>query len=321
MDIVNATGSVVYVASDFQHPGDLYFANLDGTQEKQLTHLNAALLQQHQIQPVERLSYRSNDGFLIDGFLVKPVGWQAGKRYPLILYIHGGPEGMFGNAWLMRAQTFAARGWAVFYTNPRGSTGYGTNFMSAVVKEWGGKVFSDLMTGVDTVLSQNGWIDPNRLGVTGASFGGFMTNWIVTHTTRFSAAVPMASISDYVSDEGARDDYYGHAHDFGGDLYQNFDLYWTYSPIRYAMNAKTPILILHGDADQRVPLEQAEEWFRALHHFKVPSELVIFPRESHTGLSDGEPKHVVEALEWQVYWFERYLNGNAAVLPPDVPKK
>lgn len=127
----------------------------------------------------------------------------------------------------------------------------------------------------------------------------------------------MCSISNYVSDEGTRDAFYGHAFDFGGDLYQNFDLYWKYSPVRYAMDVRTPTLILHGDADQRVPLEQAEQWFRALHHFKVPSELVVFPRENHEGLLNGEPKHVVEALRWQVYWFNRYLDGNSAAMAPD----
>lgn len=315
------SNSLAYTASGFQHTGDLYVAHLDGSQERQITNLNQAWLKQVQIRPVERMSYIVDDGFSVDGFLVRPVGWQEGKKYPMILVIHGGPEGMFGMNWMIQVQIFAAHGWAVFYTNPRGSTGYGTKFMQAVVKEWGGKVYTDIMNGVDAILKQNPWIDGDRLGVTGCSFGGSMTNWIVSHTTRFKAAVPMCSVSDYVSDEGTRDAYYGHAHDFGGDLYQNFDLYWKYSPIRYAMNVKTPTLILHGEADQLVPLEQAEQWFRALHHFHVPSELVIFPRESHGGLSNGEPRHVVEVMRWQTYWFERYLDGNAGALSPDAVKK
>jgi dipeptidyl aminopeptidase/acylaminoacyl peptidase len=317
----NARGSLVYVVKGFQQPGDLYSANLDGKEEKRLTNVNECLLKDRLIQAVERMTYQTEDGLSIDGFLVKPIGWQSGKKYPMILYIHGGPEGMFGTDWLIRAQIFAARGWSVFFTNPRGSTGYGSKFMSSVVKEWGGKVYSDLMSGVDAVLKQNAWIDPSKLGVIGCSFGGYMTNWIVSNTTRFSAAVPMCSISDYISDEATRDDYYGHAHDFGGDLYQNFDLYWKYSPIRKAMNVKTPTLILHGEADQRVPLEQAEEWFRALQHFHAPSEFVIFPHESHSGLSDGEPRHVVEAMNWQIYWFERYLDGNRTAVPPDAIRR
>ena len=173
------------------------------------------------------------------------------------------------------------------------------------------------MSGVDSVLARNQWIDADRLGVTGCSFGGYMTNWIISHTTRFKAAVPMCSISNFVSDEGTRDAYYGHAADFGGDLYQNFDLYWKYSPIRYARDVRTPTLILHGESDQRVPLEQAEQWFRSLRHFGVTSELVIFPRESHNGFSSGEPRHVVEAMHWQVYWFERYLNNDLRLMSPD----
>ena len=143
-----------------------------------------------------------------------------------------------------------------------------------------------------------------------------MTNWIITQTTRFKAAVTECSISDFISDEGARDIFYGHIDEFGGDLYTNFDLYWKYSPIRYAMNVKTPTLILHGEADQRVPVEQAEEWFRALHHFHVPSELVIFPREDH-GFGQFEPKHLVSVMRWQDYWFDRYMNGNANAVAPD----
>ena len=317
LDVNDDLGMVAFCGSDFQHPAEVYLGRLDGSGEKQLSHANTQLLDRLKVATVERLTYRSGDGLSIEGFLVRPIDFDPSKRYPMILYIHGGPQGMFGTDWMMQVQVFAAKGWSVLYVNPRGSTGYGTEFVDAVVKEWGGKVFSDLMGTVDVALAKNQWIDPNRLGVTGCSFGGFMTNWIISHTTRFAAAVPMCSISNYISVEGTRDGYYGHSHDFGGDLYQNFDLYWKYSPVRYAMNVKTPTLILHGEADQRVPIGQAEQWFRALRHFKVPAELVIFPREYHAGFSNGEPKHMVEAMKWQVYWFDKYLDKNANATAPD----
>jgi dipeptidyl aminopeptidase/acylaminoacyl peptidase len=321
MAINDASSQLAYTASDFEHPPELYISYLDGSHERQLGHANDSFLTSLKLQPVERLSYRVGDGFDIDGFLIKPSGWVPTKKYPLILYIHGGPQGMFGTNWMLPVQIFAAHGWSVLFLNPRGSTGYGTKFVDAAVKEWGAQVYQDLMKGVDSVLARNQWIDADRLGVTGCSFGGFMTNWIISQTSRFKAAVPMCSISNLVSDEGTRDEYYGHAPEFGGDLYENFDLYWKYSPIRYAMNVKTPTLILHGESDQRVPLEQAEQWFRALHHFHVPAELVIFPDESHNFYFTGEPKHICEAMRWQVYWFERYLNGNLTVMSPDTPRK
>ena len=320
LDVNDRSGLMAYCGSDFQHPSEVFVARLNGTEERQLSHANTQFLDRLKVASVERLTYKSDDGLSVEGFFVHPIDFDPSKRYPMILYIHGGPQGMFGTDWMMQAQVFAAKGWSVLYANPRGSTGYGTRYVDAVVKEWGGKVYSDLMGIVDVALAKNHWVDPARLGVTGCSFGGFMTNWIISHTTRFAAAVPMCSISNYISVEGTRDGYYGHSHDFGGDLYQNFDLYWKFSPVRYAANVKTPTLILHGELDQRVPIGQAEQWFRALRHFHVPAELVIFPHEYHTGFSNGEPKHIVEAMKWQVYWFRKYLDRNAGAAAPDVPQ-
>jgi acylaminoacyl-peptidase len=211
----------------------------------------------------------------------------------------------------------AARGWAVFYTNPRGSTGYGERFERGVNGNWGGGAYVDIMNGVDAILKKYPWIDADRLGVTGGSFGGFMTNWIVSHTNRFKAAVTLRSISNFISDEGTRDiGYGGHDTDFGGNIYTAYDAYWNTSPLKYAAQVKTPTLILHSDNDQRVPPEQGEQWFRALTHFGVTTEFVIFPRENHDLTRTGEPRHLVESLNWQVYWFDRFLNGNASALRP-----
>ncbi len=308
---------MVYAANDFKHLDDLYAADLDGSNEHQLTNLNARLWSQLQLADVERMTYKGAEGWDIDGFLVKPVGWQAGKKYPMVLCIHGGPATMDGVDWFHEFQVYAARGWAVFYTNPRGSTGYGQRFERGIEGEWGRNDYTDVMNGVEEVLRRNPWIDRERLGVTGGSYGGYLTNWIVGHTNIFKAAVTLRSVVNFISDEGTRDGPYGHKDDFGGDLYAKFDLYWERSPLKYASNVKTPILILHSDNDFRVPLEQGEQWFRALRHFGANAELVIFPRENHNLTRTGEPKHLVESLNWQLYWFDRYLDGKQTAVPPD----
>ncbi len=317
VDIANDSRRMVYAANDFRHLDDLYASDLDGSGERKLTNLNARLWPQLRLADVERMTYKGAEGWEIDGFLVKPVGWQEGKKYPLVLNIHGGPAGMYGVDWFHEFQVYAARGWAVFYTNPRGSTGYGQKFERGIEGEWGRNDYTDVMNGVEEVLRRNPWIDRERLGVTGGSYGGYLTNWIVGHTNIFKAAVTLRSVTNFVSDEGTRDGAYGHKDDFGGDLFEKFDLYWERSPLKYAMNVKTPILILHSENDFRVPLEQGEQWFRALKHFGATAEFVIFPRENHNLTRTGEPKHLVESLNWQLYWFDRYLDGKTDAVPPD----
>jgi dipeptidyl aminopeptidase/acylaminoacyl peptidase len=310
-------GIMVYTANEFTRLDDLYISDLAGRSEKQLTDVNHDILSRLDVQDVEKFSFKSNDGQAIDGFFVKPAGWTAGKKYPMVLVIHGGPSSMFGFDWFQEFQVYAARGWAVLFINPRGSSGYGEMFQRAVDRNWGGKAYEDLMSGVDAALARNTWVDRERLGVTGGSYGGFMTNWIVGHTTRFKAAVTLRSISNFISVEGTRDAAYGHARDFGGDLFGNFDFYWNSSPLKYASRVKTPTLVLHSDNDQRVPIEQGEQWFRALKHFGVTTELVIFPRENHNLTRTGEPRHLVESLNWQIYWFDRFLDGNTAAERPN----
>ncbi len=309
---------MAYLANDFQHLDDLYVANLNDGNSHKLTKLNEALWKQLQLANVERFTYKSADDWDVDAFFVKPVGWQEGRKYPLILSIHGGPAGQYGVDWNHEFQGYAAKGYAVLFTNPRGSTGYGQKFERGIFGEWGGKDYQDIMNGLDAALRRYPWIDQDRMGVTGGSYGGFMTNWIVGHTDRFKAAVTLRSLSNFISDDGTRDGAYGHSPDFGGDIFQRFDLYWDRSPLKYAKNVKTPTLILHSDNDYRVPIEQGEQWFRALKHFGVTTEIVFFPRENHNLTRTGEPKHLVESLNWQLYWFDRFLNGNAKAASPDM---
>ncbi len=312
----DASHKIAYLSNDFAHLDDLYVRDGTGV-EHQLTHLNTSLWEQRALASVERIPYNAADGWPIDGFLVKPIGWTPGKKYPMILSIHGGPAGMYGVDWFHEFQVYAGRGWAVFFCNPRGSTGYGRNFQRGVAKEWGGKAYTDIMTGVGEALKQNPWIDRDRLGVTGGSYGGYMTNWITTQTDIFRAAVTLRSIANFISDDGTRDGAYGHEKDFGGDIFQNYEEYWKYSPLRYAAKVKTPTLVLHSDNDYRVPIEQGEQWFRALQHFGVTSELVMFPRENHNLTRTGEPKHLVESINWQCYWFDRFLNDNSSAKRPN----
>jgi dipeptidyl aminopeptidase/acylaminoacyl peptidase len=321
VDIDERAGRLAYAVNDPTHSDDLYVADLKGQNERQLTHLNAALWKQLDLVSVERIPYKGAEGWDVDGFLMKPVGWEAGKKYPMVLNVHGGPAGMYGYDWNHEFQIYAAHGWAVFFTNPRGSTGYGEKFERGIQMQWGGNDYLDVMTGVDAVLAKTPWIDKDRLGIGGGSYGGYITNWAVGHTNRFKAAVTLRGMTNFISTDGTRDGPYSHAEDFGGDIFQAFDMYWNVSPLKYAKNVKTPILILHSDMDFRVPEEQGEQWFRALQHFGVPSEIVFFPRENHNLTRTGEPKHLVESLNWQVYWFERYLNANAAALPPDAPER
>ena len=311
-----ASHKIAYLSNDFTHLDDLYVRDASGA-EHALTHLNASLWEQRSLASVERVNYTAADGWPIDGFLVKPIGWEAGKKYPLIVSIHGGPAGQYGVDWFHEFQVYAGRGWAVFFCNPRGSTGYGRKFQRGVVNEWGGKAYTDIMTGVEEAIKRNPWIDRDRLGVTGGSYGGYMTNWITTQTDIFRAAVTLRSISNFISDDGTRDGAYGHEKDFGGDIFQNYDAYWKYSPLHYANKVKTPTLVLHSDNDYRVPIEQGEQWFRALQHFGVVSELVMFPRENHNLTRTGEPKHLVESINWQCYWFDRFLNGNSSAKRPN----
>ena len=306
--IHDESGKMVFLSNDFEHLDDVYVR--ENGQEKQVTHLNSELWGKLAMAKVERVPYKAADGWDIDGFLVKPVNFDPSKKYPMVLSIHGGPAGMYGVDWYHEFQVYAGRGWAVFFCNPRGSTGYGYKFQRGVANEWGGKAYTDIMTGVDLVLKQNAWIDRERLGVTGGSYGGYMTNWITTQTNLFKAAVTLRSISNFISDDGTRDGAYGHERDFGGDIFHNFDEYWKYSPLRLADKVKTPTLVLHSDNDFRVPIEQGEQWFRALQHYHVTSEIVFFPRENHNLTRTGEPKHLVESLNWQCYWFDRFLDGN-----------
>ena len=303
---VNSTAPPVFAftLTDPTHPAEVW-AGLPSRNETIVRlsgHNDAA--GSFELFETESMVFRSFDGTSVQGWLMKPVGWREDRKYPLILSVHGGPHGMFGYAFNPTFQVYAARGYAVLYLNPRGSSGYGQKFSDGTINEWGGGDYRDLMAGVDEALRRYSWIDPNRMGVTGGSYGGFMTNWIITQTPRFKAAVSAASVSNLVS-------FYStslyqdliHA-EFGGFPWDNYDLLWQWSPLRYVKQAQTPTLFIHGELDNDVHITQAEEMYMALRRRGVATVLVRYPREGH-GLR--EPRHRVDALERTLAWFDRFL--------------
>jgi dipeptidyl aminopeptidase/acylaminoacyl peptidase len=295
---------ISFTLSDAVNPAEVYLAPGSVVPALRLSAHNNQLTRQLRLSAPEEINFESFDSTPIQGWLMKPVGWREDRRYPLILSIHGGPHGMYGYAFNPAFQVYAARGYAVLYLNPRGSSGYGQKFSDGTLREWGGGDYRDLMTGVDEVLHTRSWIDPERMGVTGGSYGGFMTNWIITQTTRFKAAVAQASVSNLVSFY-ATSLYQDLIHaEFGGFPWDDYDLLWRWSPLRYVRQAQTPTLLLHGEADNDVHITQAEEMYTALKRRGIEAVLVRYPREGH-GLR--EPRHRLDALERTLAWFDRFL--------------
>ena len=290
------------VISDPTHPPELWIGR--GNLLTRATNHNEGLRRATSLLAPEEFRFKSFDGTETQAWLIKPVDWREDRKYPMILSIHGGPHGMFGYSFNSSFQVYAARGYAVLYLNPRGSNGYGQKFSDGTINEWGGGDYRDLMTGVDEALRRFSWIDQSRLGVTGGSYGGFMTNWIITQTPRFKAAVSVASLSNLISfySTSVYQDLI-HA-EFGGFPWDNFELLWQWSPLRYVRQAQTPILFIHGEQDNDVHITQAEEMYMAMRRRGVDSVLVRYPREGH-GLR--EPKHRVDALERTLAWFDKYL--------------
>lgn len=255
----------------------------------------------------------SSDGRSIEGLLTYPVGYRTGSRVPLLVIIHGGPTGVFTRSFIGDASpypiaVFAARGYAVLRANPRGSSGYGREFRYANYGDWGGGDYRDIMAGVDAMV-ERGIADPNRLGVMGWSYGGFMTSWVITQTDRFKAASVGAGLPNLISFSGTSDvpgfipDY------FGGDYWNRKEAWDLHSPLAYIEGVTTPTLIQHGEADERVPVSQAFELYNALERQGVPSRLVIYPRQPH-GIR--EPKLLLDAMRRNLQWFDRWVH--AAVL-------
>jgi dipeptidyl aminopeptidase/acylaminoacyl peptidase len=299
-----AGGTIAFIASDPTTPGDLHLK--DGAGERRLTRLNP-FFDERELALPERMEFTGADGWKIEGWLLKPPGFDPGRRWPLVMEIHGGPHGEYSWSFFHEFQVLASQGFLVFYVNPRGSCGYGEAFQKACVLDWGGKDYQDLMLALDQLIERTGYVDSERLGVGGGSFGGFMTNWIVGHNDRFKAAVSMRSISDFVSDYRSCDISLWNDREMGVLNWSDPRSAWDKSPIRYVENIRTPLLLTHGEMDLRCPIHQAEELFGALRVLRREVELVRFPEESHDLSRSGRPDRRVERLNRIAGWFQRYI--------------
>jgi dipeptidyl aminopeptidase/acylaminoacyl peptidase len=312
--------TIAYTQSDLQHPADVHVARVGATllEPKKLSDHNpqvAALA----LGRGEVVKWKSSDGMEIEGVLIYPVGYRAGTRYPLVAEIHGGPAGAwtesFPGSWANAGHVLAGQGFAVLYPNPRGSSAYGEPFLRANVKDWGAGDYRDIQTGIDALIAR-GIVDSTRLAQSGWSYGGYMTAWTLTQTNRFKAVVVGAGLTDMFSMYSTNDiprtlDGY-----FGAEPWNDTTEYRKRSAMTFIKSARTPTLILHGQADQRVPIGQAQELYVGLRKNGVPVQLVFYPREPH-GLQ--EPRHQLDKLKRENDWIRKWTLGEttaSTVLTP-----
>ncbi|MGI8855006.1 MAG: prolyl oligopeptidase family serine peptidase [Thermomicrobiales bacterium] len=308
---IDRTGTMlVYAASTPTRPGELYRQQLTdpANQKAELTALNHAIMQEIHLGEIEEFWLPAHEAAdeKIQGWIMKPPGFDPSMTYPLLLEIHGGPAASYGMSWFHEFQYFAAKGYIIVFTNPRGSQGYGERFSTAIYQGWGPKPFVDVMNAVDYVIAQ-GFIDPDHLYVTGGSYGGYLTNWLVTHTGRFRAAATQRCVSDLRSLALAGDcntiwmtDYYG------GMPWEEPAVYAEDSPITHIAQCVTPLFIEHEEEDHRCPMDQAEQMYNALRKLGVTTELVRYPNESHGMSRSGKPLHRLDRLRRIIGWFARY---------------
>lgn len=286
--------------------GDLFTVSANGAQTR-ITDLNRKLWSQLNLTPPEELNYTSFDGKRIQGWIQKPPDFDPNKKYPLILNIHGGPHAAYGWVFDHEFQWMAARGYVVLYVNPRGSTSYGQDFGNIIQFHYPGNDYRDLMIGVDEVLKR-GYIDPKKLAVTGGSGGGVLTDWTITHTDRFAAAVSQRDISNWASWWYTADFTLFQPRWFQAPPFEDPQDYADRSAITFVKNIHTPVLFVLGESDYRTPQDSGgEQLFRALKFLKRPTAMVVFPRETHELSRSGEPWHRIERLDHIVGWFDKWI--------------
>jgi len=297
-------GAIAYSATSRKDMAQLYLKR--GGELEQLTHLNREFLDSREIAEVEAFTFSSFDGQEVEAFLTYPLGRTSVSKHPLIAMIKGGPHGQQGPRFNHKAQVYAGQGWATLMVNYRGSTGYGQAFTDAIFGDQNGGEAKDVMYGVDAALRRYGWLDPDRLGIEGGSYGGQLTNWIITQTSRFKAAIPSAGISNLISFN-----YMAYYHDylaveFGAFPHQDdlMDLLWERSPLKHVAKVKTPTMFLHGENDNDVPIAEAEQYFIALKDVGVETIMVRYPREGHGTRETG---HVVDKIQRSIVWYEKHF--------------
>lgn len=306
---VSADGkTLAFTRSSMTMPAEVFVTNTGGN-ARQLTQTNAALLAQLDLNPAEDFEYSGALKARIHGFIVKPPQFDKSKKYPMVLLIHGGPQGAWLDNWGYRwnPQMWAARGYVTVLINPHGSTGYGQAFTEQISGDWGGAVYEDLMRGVDHMIKL-GYVDPNRLGAAGGSYGGYMVNWILGHTDRFKALMSHAGVynltSMYATEELWFTDW-----EFKGTPWDNPGLYTKWSPHLSARNFKTPTLVVHGELDYRVPVGEGLQLFSTLQRKGVPSKLLYYPDEGHWIL---KPQNSELWYKTVLGWFDQWLKPNGA---------
>ena len=300
---------LVYTVSTPTRIGDLFYLERSAAQPKRLASLNDAVFSNINLTEPEEVWYTSFDGKRIQAWLQKPPAFDAQKKYPLILDIHGGPHTAYGYVFDHEFQWMAAKGYVVLYPNPRGSTSYGQEFGNIIQYRYPGDDYKDLMAGVDEVIKR-GYIDTNKLGVTGGSGGGLLTNWTIGQTTRFAAAVSQRDIANWADWWYSADFTLFQPNWFKAPPFEDPEDYKARSPITYIKNVKTPLMVILGESDYRTPPGAGgEEMFRALKFRKIPTVMVRFPNESHELSRSGQPWHRVERLEHIVGWFDHWLMG------------
>ncbi|MFC1553949.1 S9 family peptidase [candidate division KSB1 bacterium] len=302
---------MVYTKTHQTLPRELFMANIDGTNEKQLTFINKDFLDEVYLNPVHNHKIEGIHGLTVEGWIMEPYNYDPNKKYPLVLQIHGGPHSRYGNTFFHQFNVLAGEEMFVLYTNPRGSSGYGYEFTYITREKWGVDDYDDYMRFVDFSI-ENYPIDVNKLGVAGGSYGGFMTNWITTQTDRFAAASASRTIVNWWSFFGNSDAQGLIVSDFGFGLPWDKKVaenMWKYSPIAYVQNVTTPTLLIQSEEDYRTPMGEAEQWFQALKILKVPVRFVRYPRETHELSRSGEPQHLVHRLNEIRSWFVKYLNN------------
>jgi dipeptidyl aminopeptidase/acylaminoacyl peptidase len=299
--------TLIFTKQSINCPAEIYRMNVDGKNLTQLSHVNDAKIEQLAMNPAEDFWFTGEDGTKIQGLMVKPPFFDQQKKYPMVYLIHGGPQGEWPDAISYRwcAEMFASPGYVVVMVNPRGSTGYGQKFTDEISGDWGGKVYDDLTRGIDTVVAKYGFIDRDRLVAAGASYGGYMINWIEGHPNPFKCLVSHDGDFNEVSSYGTTEELWFPEWEFRGTPWTNPELYAKWSPSNFVKNFKTPMLIIHGQKDFRVDVSEGFQMFTALQRMKVPSKFLYFPDEGHWVLKPQNSELWYKTvLDWIAQWIE-----------------
>lgn len=300
----------IFTEAFLQKPVELWEKSLKKTERaKQLTNFNQDLARKSSSARIHHLKYEVSDGEHVEGWLMEPYDRKPDDAVPLIVWIHGGPKSMLGYGFMFEFQLYAANGFGVLFMNPRGSQGYSEDFAD-IRQHYGERDYEDIMEFIDRLIEQYPWIDRDRLGVTGISYGGFMTNWIVTQTDRFAAAVSEEGISDQISMFTTTDiGFYFDKDAVGGDPWNNLEAYIEKSPLLKASRVNTPIMFIHAMDDYRCWADQSIEFFTALKYLDKPTRLVLAPEGGHAFGWTGKPSYRLERLKQKLNWFQKYLRG------------